>query len=64
MTWSRLNTSYPYCNNYPYMGTICREILTTWNLCTVGEGDVYVNETVHTQNQREKDLALLHTVLS
>ena len=45
------------------MGTICRDILTTWNLCTVGDGDVYINETEHTQRKRENDLALLDKVL-
>ena len=63
MTWSKLNTSHPHCNNYPYMGTICSDILTIWHLCTVGNGDIYVNETVRTQKQRESDLTELDTVL-
>ena len=62
-TWSKLNTTFPYCNNYPYMGTKCMDFLNTWHLCTVGDRDIYVNETKHIQNQREKDLALLDTVL-
>ena len=45
------------------MGTICRDILTTWNLCTIGDEDVYTNEMEHTQSQRENDLALLDKVL-
>ena len=63
MTWSRLNTTSPNCNSYPYMGTKCRDILTTWHLCTIEDGGIYVNETEHTQSQREKDLSLLDTVL-
>ena len=63
VTWSKLNTTFPYCNIYPYMGTICRDFLTTWHLCTVGNGDIYINETKHIQSQREKDLAQLDTVL-
>ena len=63
MTWSRLNTTSLNCNNYPYIGTICRDILTTWHLCTVGDRDVYINETEHIQSQREKDLEMLDTVL-
>ena len=46
------------------MGTKCREFLNTWHLCTVGDGDVYVNESEHIQSQREKNLALLDTILS
>ena len=45
------------------MGTICRDILTTWHLCTVGDGNIYVNKTVETQKQRESDLTKLYTVL-
>ena len=41
----------------------CKEFLTTWQLCTIRDGDIYVNETEHTQSQQEKDLALLDTVL-
>ena len=63
MTWSRLNTTSLNCNNYPYMGTKCKEFLTTWLLCTIGDGDIYVNETEHTQSQQEENLALLDTVL-
>lgn len=35
MIYSRLNISYQYYNNYPYMGKKYRDILTTWHLCTV-----------------------------
>ena len=63
MTWSKLNTTSPDCNNYPYMGTNCRDILTTWHLCTIGDGDIYVNETVQTQKRHESDLTELDTVL-
>ena len=45
------------------MGTIGRDILTTWHLCTVGNGDVYINGTEHTQSQQENDLALLDKFL-
>ena len=62
-TWSKLNTTFQYCNKYPYMGTKCKDFLTIWHLCIVGDGYIYVNETKHIQGQREKDLALLDTVL-
>ena len=45
------------------MGSKCKDFLTIWHLCTVGEGYIYVNETKHIQGQREKDLAQLDTVL-
>ena len=64
ITWSKLNITFPYCNNYPYVGTKCKNFLTTLHLCTIGDGDIYINETEHIQNQREKNLALLDTVLS
>ena len=47
------------------MGTICRDILSTWILCTLGNGDIsYINETEQIQNQREKDLFQLNKILS
>ena len=63
MTWSRLNTTSPHCNKYPYMGAKCRDILTTFCLCTVRNGDIYVNETVQTQKHCESDLTELDKVL-
>ena len=45
------------------MGTNCRDILTIWHLCTIGDGDIYVNETVQTQKRHESDLTELDTVL-
>ena len=66
MTWSGLTTNLTSsnCNNYVYLGTICRTILTKWHLCTSGDSDViHTNQTKNTQSQKENDLIQLNTLL-
>ena len=56
VTWSRLNTTSSDCFNYDvYIGTICRDFLTKWEFCTVGDGHLYVNQSEQTQIPKELD---------
>ena len=67
ITWSRLNiNSTPTdCDDNPYIGTICRDVLTAWHLCTVEDGDIviYSNKPKETQTQHERDLLTLDSLL-
>ena len=67
ITWSRLsiNITPTDCDNNPYIGTICRDVLTAWHLCTVENGDIviYSNESEDTQAQHEKNLLQLDSLL-
>ena len=67
ITWSTLsiNITSTDCDNNPYIGTICSDVLTAWHLCTVEDGDIviYSNESEDTQVQYEKDLLELDSIL-
>ena len=67
ITWSKLdiNITPTYCDNNPYIGTICRDVLTAWHLCTVEGGDIviYSNESEETRAQHERDLLRLNSLL-
>ena len=67
ITWSRLNINITPtdCDNNPYMGTICRDFLTAWHLCTVEDGDIviYNNKTEDIQSQHEKHILNLDSLL-
>ena len=66
LTWSRLsiNITPIDCDNL-YIGTICRDVLTSWHLCTVEDGElvIYNNKSEETQAQYEKDLLKLDSLL-
>ena len=68
ITWSRLNINKTPtdCDNNPYTGTVCRDILTAWHLCTVKDGDIviYSNESDETQVKHERDLLKLDSLLA
>ena len=65
--WSRLNINITPvdCDNNPYVGTICSNVLNAWHLCTVEDGDIviYSNKSEETQAQLEKDLLQLDSLL-
>ena len=67
ITWSTLsiNITPADCDNNPYTGTICSDVLTAWHLCTVEDGDIviYSNKTEETQAQYEKNLLELDSLL-
>ena len=67
ITWSRhdINITPTDCDNNPYIGTICRDFLTAWHLCTVEDGDIviYSDESEETQTQHERDLLKLDSLL-
>ena len=67
ISWSRLdiNITPTQCDNNPYIGTICRDVLTAWHLCTVEDGDIviYSNESEEAQAHHERDLLQLDSLL-
>ena len=68
ITWSRLNINITPtdCDNNPYIGTICSDILTAWHSCTIEDGDIviYSNKSEETQNsEHEKTLLQLDSFL-
>ena len=60
-----MNITPTYCDNNPYIGTICRDLLTAWHLCTIEDRDIviYSNKSEKTQAEREKDLLNLNSFL-
>lgn len=57
--WGRLTTNKTssHCTSTQYTGTVCRDVLTTWQLCAMGNEGVYINESVgSTQNQKEQEI--------
>ena len=60
-----MNITPTYCDTNPYIGTICRDFLSAWHLCTIEDGDIviYSNESEKTQAEREKDLLNLNSLL-
>ena len=67
ITWSRLNINITPtdCDSNPYIGTICRDVLPTWHLCTIEDGDIviYSNKSEKTQIEQEKNLLQLDSIL-
>ena len=67
ITWSTLNINITPtdCNNISYIGTICRDFLTGWHLCTVEDGNIviYNNKSEETLAQYESDLLKLDSLL-
>ena len=67
ISWSRLdiNITPTHCDNNPYIGTLCGDVLTAWHLCTVVDGDIviYGNESEETQARHERDLLKLDSLL-
>ena len=53
------------CYENPYIGTVCRDFLTAWHLCTIEEGDIviYSNKSKGTQAQHERILLNLDSLL-
>ena len=53
------------CTNSPYIGTICRDLLTVWHLCTVEDEDIviYSNKSEERQAQHERNLLKLNSLL-
>ena len=66
-TWNKLdmNITPTYCDTNPYIGTICRDFLSAWHLCTIDDGDIviYSNESKEAQTQHEIDLLTLDSLL-
>ena len=60
-----MNKTQTHCDNNLYIGTICKDFLTAWHLCTVEYGDIiiYGNTSVKSQAQFEKDLLELDSLL-
>ena len=67
ITWSSLsvNITPTYCDNYPYIGTICRDFVTAWHSCTIEDGDIviYSYKSEKTQAQHERNLLKLDSLL-
>ena len=68
ITWSKLDiniTPTYYCDKNPYIGRICRDILTAWHLCTIEDGDIviYSNESEEAQTRHESYLLKLDSLL-
>ena len=67
ITWSILsiNITPIDCDNNTYIGAICSNVLTSWHLCTIEDGEIviYSNKSEETQAQHEKDLVQLDSLL-
>ena len=67
ITWSTLsiNITPTDCYENPYIGSLCRDFLTGWHLCTVHDGDIviYNNTSEGTQAQHKRNLLNLDSLL-